>query len=940
MREGSATARRAPIVIGLGNTYAHDDGIGHAVATALSTEAPAGVGVVELDGEPARVIEAWDGSPLAIVVDAACSGLAPGTVMRLEGLDLEGRGVGASASGPRSSSHALGVVEAVELGRVLGRLPARLVVFAVEGAEFGPGPGLSATVAASVPEVVSAVLGELSAAGARRIEVTGVVQGVGFRPFVWRLAHRHGILGWVRNRDASVEIHAEGPFAALEAFCVDLVADAPPLARVHRVDDMSVEPVRMVGFTVVPSVVGGERCGVAGAARHLPPDSAPCGACRAELADPDDRRFGHPFVNCTDCGPRFTIIEALPYDRSRTSMAEFDLCDRCAAEYDDPSDRRFHAEPVACPECGPRLRLVDRHGTDLVPGIDGIDCSASRLRAGGILAVKGVGGYQLAVDATDATAVTELRRRKHRPDKPLAVMVTDLDMAHHLARMTTADDDLLASPAAPIVLVEGRDELPAEVAPGHRSLGLMLPASPLHLLLSRAVGRPLVLTSGNRSEEPIAIDDADARDRLAGIADAWLTHDRRITVRHDDSVAAIRQGAPVLLRRARGYAPSPVSLATPVRRAVLAVGGDLSNTFCLAAGTEAFVSAHIGDLDDDMTIAAWRNAVDRHLRLVGLRPEVVAHDAHPDLHSTRLAERLADELGIERLAVRHHHAHVASIMAEDGLVGPVLGVAFDGFGLGADGAAWGGEFLVADAVDYRRVGHLAAVPQPGGDLAVTHPVRMALAHAEAAGRWSDALDLLGLDAATTADALGGVRADHLLAVSASAVGAPVTSSVGRLFDAVAALCGLAPAPTYEGQPAMLLEQAALVAPRGVALAARFAIREAGGAGALVLDPSPVVRSVVDDLAAGRPVAEVAAGFHLALADAVIEVSTLLAARDDLTDICLAGGVWANGLLVELVAPALVDRGLRAHLAQAVPPGDGGLALGQALVAGSVSSEVS
>jgi hydrogenase maturation protein HypF len=624
-------------------------------------------------------------------------------------------------------------------------------------------------------------------------------------------------------------------------------------------------------------------------------------------------------------------------------MAAFDLCERCAAEYDDPSDRRFHAEPLCCPDCGPQLRLVDRDGTDLAPAANPIERAASLLRAGGILALKGVGGYQLACDATDAATVAELRRRKHRPDKPLAVMVADIDAAHRLARVTVAEDELLASSAAPIVLVGSRDELPAEVAPGHSRLGLMLPASPLHRLLSRAVDRPLVLTSGNRSEEPIAIDDADARDRLSGIADAWLTHDRRITARHDDSVSVVRGAGPVLLRRARGHAPTPLPLGAPLRRSVLAVGGDLGNSFCLAAGTDAFVSAHVGDLDDDATITAWRNAVERHLRLVGVRPEVVAHDAHPDLHSTRLAECLAEELGIGRFPVRHHHAHVAAVMAEHRLVGPVLGVAFDGFGLGDDGAAWGGEFLVADACEYRRVGHLTAVPQPGGDLAVRHPVRMALAHARAAGCLPDALDLLGLDATSSADVLGGVRADRLLAVSASTPGAPMTSSVGRLFDTLAVLCGLARSPSYEGQPAMLLEQTALTAPRCSAQLARFRVADPvadGRVGPIVVDPAPVVRAAVHELADGRPVAEVAAGFHTALADAVTEVVGSLAGREGLADVCLAGGVWANGLLVELVVSALAERGLGVHLANAVPPGDGGLCLGQALVAGSVVSGVS
>ena len=677
--------------------------------------------------------------------------------------------------------------------------------------------------------------------------------------------------------------------------------------------------------------------------RHLPPDSAPCDACLTELADPCDRRFRHPFTSCTDCGPRFTIIDALPYDRARTSMAGFPLCTRCAAEYEDPSDRRFHAEPVACPDCGPRLRLVDRHDADLAPDTDPIASTAALLRDGGVLAVKGVGGYQLACDATDADAVATLRRRKHRPDKPLAVMVADLEAARCVAVITEAEGDLLASPAAPIVLVRSRHELADGVAPGHARLGLMLPASPLHHLLSRAAGRPLVLTSGNRSEEPIATNDRDALDRLADVADAWLTHDRAITTRLDDSVAAVRSTGSVVLRRARGYAPCPVPLGASLGRAVLAVGGDLGNAFCLAADDQAFVSAHVGDLGDSATIAAWRHSVERHLDLVGVRPDVVAHDAHPDLHSTRLAERLADELGVPRVAVRHHHAHVAAVMAEHGLVGPVLGVACDGFGLGDDGTAWGGELLVADASGYRRVGHLAVVPQPGGDLAVRHPARMAIAHAEAAGCLSDALAVLGLAGTTPAAAFGGVDAATLLRVGTSVPGAPMTSSVGRLFDAIAALCRLVPSPTYEGQPAMLLEQAALLAAEDTASLAGFDLgdpRASVSSGPIVIDPAPVVRAAVAALAEGRAVAQVAAGFHAALADAIVEATHALADRERLADVCLAGGVWANGLLVDLVMPGLAARGLRVHLPRRVPPGDGGLCLGQALVAGSVPAEVS
>jgi hydrogenase maturation protein HypF len=760
---------------------------------------------------------------------------------------------------------------------------------------------------------------------AQLLHVEGLVQGVGFRPFVWRLAHRHGLTGWVRNRDGSVEILAEGDEPALERFRRDLVTEAPPLARIDRVDVAAAEPPGAAGFEVDRSVPGTGDDGIA--RRLVSADAVTCGDCLAELRHPADRRHRYPFVNCTNCGPRFTIIDDLPYDRTRTSMAGFPLCIDCAREYGDPSDRRFHAEPVACPACGPRLVLVDAHG-QRVAG-DPAEQAAELLRAGGIVALKGLGGYQLSCDATADRVVAELRRRKQRPHKPLAVMVADLGAAAALADVGEAEAALLTSPQGPIVLVRekrstrGSSAWPARsVAPGHRRLGLMLPTTPLHHVLLAEVGRPLVMTSGNRSDEPIAIDDGDARRRLGGIADAFLSHDRRIAARYDDSVAMVRRGAPAILRRARGVAPAPVGLPVPVHP-TLAVGAELQAAFCLAAGTDAFMSPHIGDLDSDEAVASYRESLAHYRRLLRIEPSVVAHDLHPDLLSTRLAETL----GLPRVAVQHHHAHIVSVMAEHGLSGPVLGVAFDGFGLGADGTAWGGEFLACDWARARRLGHLRAVPQPGGDAAVRHPSRMALAHARDAGCFDTALGLLGLSPNLPADVLGGATPKMVGAQIEAKLASPLTSSAGRLFDAVAALTGICRHASYEGQPAMLLEQAAGDGEQHV-----YPVVVTGVAGRMVVDTRPLIAGVVDDLSRGVAGATVAARFHAWLSESVAQVASMLASRVGLRTVCAGGGVWANDALLAAAASRLAARGLDLRIPRAVPPGDGGLALGQALVA--------
>jgi hydrogenase maturation protein HypF len=745
-----------------------------------------------------------------------------------------------------------------------------------------------------------------ASATARSVEVRGVVQGVGFRPFVWRLADRHRVSGWVRNRGGVVEILAEGVEADLDAFCAAISAEAPPLARVEDVRWKAAQPAGFAAFEVDESLEDDA------VERLISPDIATCDACLAELLDPDDRRYRYPFINCTDCGPRFTIIEALPYDRERTSMRVFPMCPDCEREYRDPADRRFHAEPVACPACGPRLRLVDRAGRK-VSG-DPVAKAAALLAKGKIVALKGLGGFHLACSALDPKVVAELRRRKHRPDKPFAVMVADLEAARERFDLSATEERLLTSPQAPILLVKDRGTLAAGIAPGHRHQGAMLPSTPLHHLLLREVGVPLVMTSGNLTDEPICIEDDEALRRLEGVADAFVLHDRQIVARYDDSVTRCWRNAPIVVRRARSFAPAPLDLPVAVKP-MLGAGAELHGAFCLAAGTRAFLSQHIGDLDTEEAMEAYADAYQRAKWVFGIEPEVVAHDLHPDFLSTRFAE----ETGLQPVAVQHHHAHVAATMAEHRLDGQVIGVAFDGFGLGEDGTGWGGEFLACDAARAERLGHLRPVRQPGGDAAVHHPWRMAIAHADDAGVLDAALDLM--DARVPDDA------EQILAQLRAGLASPFTTSGGRLFDAVSALTGVCLEASYEGQPAMLLEQAALSS----------ATREYGfdvtmEDGRLVLDTRPIVAAIVKDLAKGRAPGEVAGRFHRTLAAAILEVCRAIRGGSGLNRVCLGGGVFQNDLLLSDVASRLETCDFEVFVPREAPVGDGGIALGQVLVA--------
>ncbi|MFI8388814.1 carbamoyltransferase HypF [Streptomyces sp. NPDC085540] len=762
----------------------------------------------------------------------------------------------------------------------------------------------------------------------RRVTVRGVVQGVGFRPYVYTRATGLGLAGHVTNTPEGVVAEVEGAPAAVSLFCERLAADAPPLAVVDAVDHWEVPVAGGTGFTIIASRTGGP------ARTLVSPDVATCTDCLTELADPADRRHRHPFITCTHCGPRFTIVTGLPYDRAHTTMAPFPMCPDCAREYGDPADRRFHAQPVACPACGPRLRLLTgrppRESTDADP----VAGARRLLAAGAILAVKGLGGYHLACDATQPGAVAELRRRKARGDKPFALMAWDLADAERFVHIGPEERELLTGGVRPIVLLRRRAgaDGPDGVAPGAPDLGVMLPYTPVHHLLLGLPGDPpgprlLVMTSGNLSGEPIVTDDAEALDRLAALADAWLTNDRPIHVPCDDSVVRVCDGETLTVRRSRGYAPLPLTLPVPVP-AGLAAGGDLKNTFCLGEGRRAWLSAHIGDMDDLATQYALEGAERQLESITGVVPVLLAADRHPGYRSTRWAERTAGARPLVR--VQHHHAHIASVLAEHGRGAgrPVIGVAFDGTGYGDDGAVWGGEVLLADYAGFTRFAHLAYVPLPGGDAAVHRPYRMALSHLRAAG--IDRTPDLPCTAACPPEEFAVL--ERQLERGLNCV---PTSSMGRLFDAVSSLAGICHLAGYEAQAAIELEGAALGAggaDPGPGYA--FGLHEAPGRGGgpVTADPAPVLAAVVADVRAGTDPALIAARFHTGVAALVAALCALARERHGLDTVALTGGVFANTLLSSACARRLGAAGFTVLRHGRVPPNDGGLALGQLMVA--------
>jgi hydrogenase maturation protein HypF len=745
------------------------------------------------------------------------------------------------------------------------------------------------------------------------VTVLGVVQGIGFRPFVYRMAVRHGLSGSVRNclQGALVELEGEEP--ALESFLEQLQSSMPSAVGHGRCLITWHEPRGVCTFVIEKSVRNGT------ARLHPVPDLGVCDACRSELSDPGDRRHGYPLLTCAGCGPRFTIVESLPYDRQRTTLKTFSMCSRCRREYQDPDDRRFHAENIACADCGPRIGLRGPDGV-LLSELDPIGHAADALRAGGIVAVKGLGGYHLACDARNGRAVGALRRRKRREAKPLAVMVADVLEARALCHVSDTEARLLNSPARPIVLLAARGKagIAEEVAPGSHELGLVLPYTPLHHLLLAAVSTPLVMTSGNASDEPIAYRDADALMRLNGVGDLFLTHDRPIQVACDDSVARVVDDTPRLVRRSRGYVPLAVRLPVASPRPLLACGAELKSTFALVRDSEAFLSHHLGDLTSEDAFRGFGEAVDHFRSLLDVTPEVVAHDLHPAYRSTMYAQSLA---GVERVVVQHHHAHIASCLADNGVDRKVIGVAWDGSGYGTDGQVWGGEFLVADLAGFERVGHFEPVPMPGGDAAVREPWRMAATFLRAVyGAGMDTLDLAFMHRLDPA-------AWRLLSRAADrGLNSPLTSSAGRLFDAVASLVGVRDRVEFEAQAAMELE--ALAEPEAdVVYATSLATEDA-----IVVCTTDVVRGVVDDLLREVPVARIAARFHATLAEILAQVCDRIRARRGIAAVALSGGVFQNTWLLKAARRRLDARGFEVYSHRQVPTNDGGLSLGQAAVA--------
>ena len=749
------------------------------------------------------------------------------------------------------------------------------------------------------------------------IEIDGIVQGVGFRPFVYRLALRFGLTGWVRNTGRGVQLEVEGAGDALRAFCLAVTQEAPPLSVIAQ---LKVEPMPAAGgsgFAILESAKG-----ISGG--EVSPDCDVCEDCLSELFDPADRRHLYPFINCTNCGPRYSIITGIPYDRPATTMAPFAMCEECLSEYHDPLNRRFHAQPNACPVCGPRLGLLDSSGAP-VPG-DPLAQAVQALAQGMVVAVKGVGGYHLAVDALSEAAVAKLRLRKRRDEKPFALLAADLDAVRALAHCSEREGRLLLGVERPIVLLKklSGNRVSGLVAPGNGWFGVMLPGNPLQHLLLRGVTGPLVMTSGNLSDEPIAYRDAEAVDMLSGIADLFLTHDREIRTRTDDSVLRLYRGEPLFLRRSRGYVPRAVHLPAP-QPSVLAVGAELKATLCLTRGARGFMSQHIGDLKNAATLASLEEAVGHLAGLLEIEPEVVAHDLHPDYLSTHLAQRLA----LPCVAVQHHHAHMASCMAENGLDGETIGVILDGTGYGPDGTVWGGEFLLGGYHGFKRCGHFGYLRMPGGDAAVREPYRMAIS--ALFGLYGRELFHQPLPFLAQ---VGAPDRSLFLRMLERGINSPLTSSCGRLFDAVSALIGVRSSISYEGQAAIELEA---LAERGTPSAPYPYLVQ--GEVCHAIEFGPMIAAICADLAAGRSVADIACTFHQTVAAAVFDLCQRIREASGTARVVLSGGVFQNRLLTEEVAQLLAGGGFDTYCHRLVPPNDGGLALGQAVIAGRMKIDV-
>jgi len=771
-----------------------------------------------------------------------------------------------------------------------------------------------------------------------RVTVTGRVQGVGFRPLVYRYATRLGLVGWVANTSTGVIIEVEGDPPKIERFITLLKTEPPPQAEITNIDITSLPLKHEREFKILPSITQ------AHVKTQVSPDIATCGDCLRELFDPNDRRYLYPFINCTNCGPRFTIVKDIPYDRHNTTMAKFKMCHACQSEYDDPLTRRFHAQPNACPVCGPQVTLIQPSNPNLcVRGVEAIKQTIQLLKAGKIVAIKGLGGFHLACDATNELAVKVLRGRKYREDKPFALMAKDLSTIRKYCEVSPEEEQLLRSPKAPIVLLRRRSDpvvpkIADSVAPNNRYLGFMLPYTPLHhLLFHNSPLTVLVMTSGNISDEPIAYENDDAITRLRGVAEYFLIHDRDIHVRCDDSVTRIfaPTGKEFIIRRSRGYVPAPISVPVEFTHTILACGAELKNTFALAHEAEVIMSHHIGDLENLETLTAFTTGVEHFKKLFDIEPQLIAYDLHPDYLSTKYAYELYNKApqAYRLVPVQHHHAHIASCMADNMLDNhKVIGVAFDGTGLGTDGTLWGGEFLLADYGGFKRVAHFRYVPLVGGEQAIKQPWRIAMAYLYQI--YGDDMLALEIDFVQRME-----RSKYkvLKNMIDKGINSPLSSSVGRLFDAVASLIGVRDTINYEGQAAIELEMIASEADNIRVMSYEYGVDDRTDV--WVIDSSPIITGVVTDLQRKVPVDVIAGKFHSTVAKIILHVCEKIRTRYGVNEVALSGGVFQNMLLLGQVFKLLTDAGFRVYIHSRVPTNDGGIALGQVMVANFQKKEV-
>ncbi|MDD4924087.1 MAG: carbamoyltransferase HypF [Dehalococcoidales bacterium] len=755
-----------------------------------------------------------------------------------------------------------------------------------------------------------------------RIEVSGIVQGVGFRPFVYRLAHKYNLTGWVVNTSGNVTIEVQGKQANLDGFADALKNEAPPVSHIQKISISNISVTCDIDFKILDSKAK------EGEYQPVSADIATCNQCLGEIFDPADRRHLYPFTNCTNCGTRFTIIKDIPYDRPLTTMNKFKMCPKCQAEYDDPLNRRFHAQPNACPVCGPKLQLTDNNGNEISCG-DVLKKAAELIIKANIIAIKGLGGFQLACDATDYDTVQKLRERKKRPGKPFALMMASLEDIKRYCIVSDKEAELLVSAQAPILLLKRRDdnaEIALNIAENNKYLGVMLPPTPLHHILMSYVKKPLVMTSGNLSEEPICKDNEEALTRLKGIADYYILHDRDVYSRYDDSVYLLEKGEARALRRARGYAPSPVMLPFNVGQ-ILSCGAEEKNTFCLTRDNHAFLSQHIGDMDNVETLEHFENTIALYKHLFRIKPELIAYDLHPEYRATKYALQCAADNNLKTVGVQHHHAHIASCMAENSIQTPVIGVSFDGTGYGTDGNLWGGEFLLCDYSGFQRLAHLEYIPLPGGGAAIRKPYRMALGYIYTLLGTETTLEGMPVLAKIPQTEINTIKKQLELKLNC-----PLTSSAGRLFDAVSAICGICGEALYEAQAAIELEMSAPdniddAVMRGVY---PFAIDENSDISVIRL--KNLIKCIIQDVGKNIAVQIIAARFHRTMAQMIIETCKLLALKTDIKTVALSGGVFQNRLLLKLAIDGLEKEGFTVLSHKVVPCNDGGLALGQAVIA--------